>query len=448
MTDRAVVPVAVLTLVFTLGNLLPGLEIFCRRAFAGEPAVADPVAPAAPAATRVPRAERGFESRAGWIGGDGASSLSLASDTILWLFGDSFYGTVRGGRRFSRVMVHNAVALQQGRDPAKARWRYWFGKTDPVPVGVGESSKERALPGSFFQPPDRRGYFWPLHGIRTGRGLFVFLLQIEPTQDDSVFGFRPVGSWLVQVPLTDLSRPPDSWRCIYRRIPWSSFTRDRNRFFGSAVVPDADGMWVYGIDERCPDPPTGKSLLLARISGDDPCRFGNWRILETPGNEAGSPPVFGVQLPRAAEIADGLSTEFSVHRSDCDGRFILIHMAPALSPEIVARTASSAAGPWSPPRSVFRCPVETAAWCRGNVEPIKGPLFAYAAKAHPELDDGRGGQLVTWVVNSFDFFDLARAEVLYRPRFIRVPMVTGPGFETDLNGSGKRDPFQEETGVR
>lgn len=376
-----------------------------------------------PAATRIPAAERGFESRVGWIGGDGAYSLPLATDTVLWLFGDSFFGEVRAGRRLSRVMVHNAIALQHGAEASQARWSYWFGPTDNRPVGAIRVANQDWLPGSFFQPPDGRGYFWPLHGIRTRRGLFVFLLQIEPTGKDSVFGFKPTGSWLVRVPIDDLSRPPDQWRRIYQKIPWASFAPDGNRFFGSSVLPDGDGLLVYGIEEQCPDPPTGKKLLLARITGDDPSRFGNWRILETiptpadPGNPP-SLPIFGVRLQRATPLLDGLATEFSIHRSHRNGLYTLVHMAPGLSPEIVVRLSENPFGPWSPARTIFRCPV-------GDPHPphttgrIRGTLFAYAAKAHPELSDDRDGLLLTWVINSFDFFDLARAAELYRPRFIR-----------------------------
>jgi hypothetical protein len=49
-------------------------------------------------------------------------------------------------------------------------------------------------------------------------------------------------------------------------------------------------------------------------------------------------------------------------------------------------------------------------------------LFCYGAKAHPTLSSGQD-LVVTYVVNSFDFWQVAREARLYWPRFVRVRLV-------------------------
>jgi hypothetical protein len=51
-------------------------------------------------------------------------------------------------------------------------------------------------------------------------------------------------------------------------------------------------------------------------------------------------------------------------------------------------------------------------------------LFSYAAKAHPTLSSG-DDLVVSYVVNSYYFWQVARDATLYWPRFVRVTL--GPG---------------------
>ena len=51
-------------------------------------------------------------------------------------------------------------------------------------------------------------------------------------------------------------------------------------------------------------------------------------------------------------------------------------------------------------------------------------LFCYAAKAHKSQEIG-DEILISYVVNSYDFWQVASDASLYWPRFIRVQVVTG-----------------------
>ena len=50
-----------------------------------------------------------------------------------------------------------------------------------------------------------------------------------------------------------------------------------------------------------------------------------------------------------------------------------------------------------------------------------GKVFCYGAKAHAGLSSGQD-LVVSYVVNSFDFWQVAREAKLYWPRFVRVTL--------------------------
>ena len=50
-------------------------------------------------------------------------------------------------------------------------------------------------------------------------------------------------------------------------------------------------------------------------------------------------------------------------------------------------------------------------------------VFCYGAKAHPALSSGEDW-VVSYVVNSFDFWQVAREARLYWPRFVRLTLVS------------------------
>ena len=86
-----------------------------------------------------------------------------------------------------------------------------------------------------------------------------------------------------------------------------------------------------------------------------------------------------------------------------------------LSARILPRTAASPWGPWSAATVLYQCP--EAGWDKR--------IFCYAAKAHPSL--AAGDELViSYVANSFDFWQVAADARLYWPRFIRVPLSRVP----------------------
>jgi hypothetical protein len=92
-------------------------------------------------------------------------------------------------------------------------------------------------------------------------------------------------------------------------------------------------------------------------------------------------------------------------------RYLAVYTERGLSPRIMGRTADRPWGPWSAPAVLYEC--------REMGRDKK--LFCYAAKAHPALSSGRD-LVVSYVVNSFDFWQVAREAKLYWPRFVRVTL--------------------------
>ena len=66
-------------------------------------------------------------------------------------------------------------------------------------------------------------------------------------------------------------------------------------------------------------------------------------------------------------------------------------------------------GPARTARKIWHCP-----------EPDRDPdIFVYNAKAHPHIS-APGELLISYNVNTFDFFDHFKYADIYRPRFIRL----------------------------
>ena len=94
-----------------------------------------------------------FQRESGWIGADGNYSIPLKGETTLWLFSDTFVGTVKDNRRVDTVMINNSAAVQH------------IGSSKPVEFFY-RTTKDGA-PASFVTPDDGRGYFWLFDAVMT-----------------------------------------------------------------------------------------------------------------------------------------------------------------------------------------------------------------------------------------------------------------------------------------
>jgi hypothetical protein len=341
---------------------------------------ADP--PVVKSAAPAPDLDALFERTDGWIGADGAYSVALSSKRAVWLFSDTWVGKVRDGRRTDATIVNNTIGVQEGSD---RRLTYTIAK--------GADGKPAAL----IVPADGRGWFWLQAGTADRDRLSLFLNQVEKTDDKSVFGFRSVGLWLGTVANAD--QPPESWRVVQVKMPNAVFAKDRTLVWGAAVLRVGDDLFVYGIDERRGKGPLDRQMVVARVPAASVGTFADWRYFRDG--------AWGEDFQNASRLAGDFATEYSV--TPFGKRYLAVYTERGLSPRIVGRTADHPWGPWSAPFLLYECPE-----MRRDKQ-----VFCYAAKAHPALSTGRD-LVVSYVVNSFDFWQVAREAKLYCPRFVRV----------------------------
>ena len=359
-----------------------------------------------------------FQAQDGWTGGDCAGTVPLPGDRVLWLFGDSWIGPVREGRHAEGShMVNNAIAVHpigsKGAPPKR-------GTVDFVWGSEGDDGKPRAwvVPDDSARGEhhiDKNLRYWPTGGgvvaERPGGGhrLYVFLMRIRDRDGaDGVWNFEGCGSAVVRV--ENPEDRPIAWRkaqTTLTRLPAQIAAGVRRVSWGVAAMVDDTGdaeeqhVLIYGVDTT---DGLNKKLLLARVPADHVDRFRDWRFWDGRG--------WSRRPDNASPIADNVMDELTVHRFGAVEKplYLMIYSKPILDDHIVARTAPTPQGPWSAIREIYRCP-----------EPATDKrLMAYSAKAHPELS--RDGQLlITYCVNSTDFFHMAGDATIYRPRFIEMP---------------------------
>ncbi|MCY3001228.1 MAG: DUF4185 domain-containing protein [Planctomycetota bacterium] len=334
-----------------------------------------------------PELDRLFQRTEGWIGADGAHSVVLGGGRTLWLFSDTWVGSIRDGHRTDAGIVNNTVALQRGPlESADLAFSIRRNETDGTPI-------------AFLAPPDGRGWFWLQAGAVAGGRLHVFLPQIERTDDPGVFGFRSCGLWLAST--ADFrGDDPLAWRFELAPFPHAEFTPERERSFGCAALVHDGFLYAYGTEDVI-DTFRARHLILARVPVERVSEPDAWRFFADGEWQA--------DFRRASRLFDGMGSEAAVLHQPARGRFVIVYTENGLSERILARSAPQAWGPWSEPVELARCP-------ESRRDPL---LLTYAAKAHATLssDDELA---VSYVVNSLDFWQVARDASLYWPRFLRV----------------------------
>jgi len=324
----------------------------------------------------------------GWTGADGSFSVSLSDSLTLWLYSDTWIGSIVDGKHVNATIVNNSIAIQRGKNPANATIDY-FWKTDA-----------EGRPAAFITPTDGLGYFWLFDGLMLDDSLYFFPLQITHRKGGGVFGFSHVGSWLavVENPLDT----PLTWRIIQRKIPFGSFSQNGNTFLGSALLRVADDVYIFGCHEDWTKGRSGRRMIVARAPLKKISHFDSWEFHSHQG--------WMKDFSRIEPLFDELASEYSVSFVAAIRKFVVVYTRYGLSNNIYIRLADTPFGPWSDPLEVYVCP--EGDWHHS--------YFCYAAKAHPELAASEDELILTYVCNSWDFWQLASDARIYWPRFLRM----------------------------
>ena len=310
-----------------------------------------------------------------WRGADGAASVGLSSNRILWLFSDTFIDQDGTGKRAnSKTMIRNSIAIQDS-NSLKSELIYYYKGTNQKP-------------DDFFKVPGKN-WLWTGHGILVEDKLVVFL--IEETSTGSGIGFEAIG-WYVAI-VENPNDSPDEWTINYFK---------GSKTFGvivgsSAVLQDENYIYAFGVKE----PSTHETYLLRFEKGE--LINGDLSNIEWWANNKW---VNNVQKePKSSSLFIG-QTEFSVHYDHTIKKFIQIQTYGFGVASIGYRLADQLYGPWSEPVLFYTPSLK------------EDKEYVYTANAHPEYKSN--GLIVTYNVNNSDFGRLISNEYVYFPKIIEV----------------------------
>ena len=152
----------------------------------------------------------------GWTGGDATYSIPLPDGRILWLFGDSFMGTVNADRsRAGSPFMRNAFVVQNGED---------------LTTLSGANN-------AYLKPSETGWWYWPGHGLAKGDTLQVIM-----------FGFKSTGTgaWdfaYSSIDLITIRLPEFNFISMERKIT------DPKINYGACVLEDGDYTYLYGAEK-------------------------------------------------------------------------------------------------------------------------------------------------------------------------------------------------------
>jgi len=307
----------------------------------------------------------------GWTGGDGAYSIPLPDGRLLWTFGDSFLGTVNPDYTRTGPLVNNVFVIQD---------------SDELTTLAGGTEEN---PEAYVTPWNNSNhYYWPGDGVVIGNKLYMFMLRIRATGQGGVFGFEHIGSDMAVFSLPDL-----------QLIDQYKVNRSTEVMMGVSIFRENEFVYVYGTRSTL-----GKNALVARYQVGNPTELEYWNGTGWGGQFDNNAYM---QLANGQNL--GVSNQFKVFK--WNGSYRLLVQDDFFGAAIKVYRSDSPVGPWSNPITIYETP-ETGA--------DGGNIFTYNAFAHPHVIDPNKGMLVTYSVNSFDFFSLFQDARLYRPRFFWV----------------------------
>jgi hypothetical protein len=314
----------------------------------------------------------------GYTGGDGTFSVFLPDGRTVWIFGDTFLGTVypdNTRERTTPVFIRNSIVVQDG---------------DSVNT-LHQGTREH--PVSFVVPPleitgnqrvsEDSVWFWPCNGFVENNKFKLFLSGMMQA-DTGMWGFRWTGTWLATYSLPEIKEEE------IIPIPYSLKNQVH---YGNAILKAGDYMYVYGAKES--------KAHAARFTAGDVT--GPWEFFTGTGwsyDPAMSVPMSDIDV----------SEQFSVIK--IKNKYVLITQTGAfLSPEIYSFVSDKPYGIWSQKTLLYITPIP-----EGNKN-----LFTYNALAHPQFTED-GKILISYNMNSLLLEDHFKDADIYRPRFIRVPL--------------------------
>lgn len=328
----------------------------------------------------------------GWTGADGTYSLPLPDGTNLWMWSDSYIGTVDASTRLRKnylLTAHNSLTIL---NQSSGSW---------TTVGYPPQTT------SYFVPENKNDWFWQGSGFVTQNASGSYEIHIMLLEWTGVY--QLVGHSIGTLSWPDLS--------ILSITPVEGL--DTSLEWGTKILRVGGYYYIYGMK----DPGTNtKTPYVARTSSlwnlVDATRWQFWNATQ---NQWMAGEANATQMRGPAAI----TPEYSVDQMSYNGSpFYLMTGMDPLHPQfplwnkVTTWYSCSPQGPWSHKTTVYTTPEAGAKGCK------VGTVVAYNAKTHTEFTNS-DGILISYNVNANNSKDLVCADD-YKPRFVRmqIPGVT------------------------
>jgi len=342
-----------------------------------------------------------LDRKSGWTGADGIYSIPIneseqpstnVENKHLILFSDTFIGQVDSlNHRVNASLVNNTLALIPNSAPNEDSIKFfWSEDINNIPQAVFVPETPNANPDDWY---------WLMDGISIDDKIYVFALRLNSTGGGGAFGFEVNGVALIKFNLDD-----QSFITNVEQFDTPLFFKNESEgweiVFGQAIMPmtsasnnpSPDGyIYIYGPKSNI----SGKELVAARVLPENISDFNLWEYWD------GS--VWNTSIENCAPITSGISQEFSITPL-ANNKYLLVSQT---GNSVSVKIGESAIGPFGIFNKIYDCP-----------EVLIDPnIFVYNAKAHPSLSTSNE-LLISYNVNTFDFFQHFSNADIYRPRFI------------------------------
>lgn len=320
----------------------------------------------------------------GWIAGDATFSIALPDHRTLWLFGDSFIGTVNpdssivGGSHF----IRNCAVIQDGDS-----MRSLHGGTFANPTDFLTSPQPDSV------------WYWPEHGLVENDTLKIFFSEFIITTGTPGFNFKYTAAYLANF--------------TYPGIEYISKTKlpyyEHNKVcYGNSIMTENGYNYIYGRKEtdtvyHIPYPHVARVPVGNLLA---PWEFFN-------GSSWSDDPTVSFKIGNVA-----VSQQYGFFKQD--GKYVLISQDIWLSPKIFSFTCVTPSGPLNNKTLLYSTPL------------LYPTTFTYNAFPHTQFTENNE-LLISYNTNG-DFWSIFNNVEIYRPMFIRVPLhMIDTSFATGLN---------------
>ncbi len=315
----------------------------------------------------------------GWTGADATVSARLPDGRTVWLFGDTFLGTINENRSRpdTAPMIRNSMVIQDGSRLTTLLGKNPYSATSFLSMHPGE-------------------WYWPGAALIDGGKLKIFLYRMSRSVDADA-----PAQWDFQRSGVDVAilRLPDLRLESIRSVT----SGGDEPTAGGCVLADGSTTYIYGtkrnLNTDAFDENHGFHLYVAEVtSGMLGYEALQWRTsegkLSTNADDAApislvpSQPCSAVRLP--------------------DGRTALVHQLAGRAmfdrAEFVARASSEPWGEFGAPTSIFRAPIPTG-------------LISYGGLMHPEFSsEPSATMLLSYNLNGDPYSNVEN----YRARFAAI----------------------------